>query len=204
MLATALVLVMVPRSYAQGMFLFSNISAPTRLWTIDGPLAGPGIWAQMLAGPGADSLAAIGIPQEHYTNGRVSGDVVAVPDIPAMNSAYVQMVAWDGTLWGTNLTGVPADQLGRTDTVTVFLTYPFDPHIAPRFTQPAIVPIPEPSVLALTVLAGAALFVWRRRRGRVPARDFPSGNYSGSTGCGGNPRALESGASPGREAMCMP
>ncbi len=166
-LTLVLVLVMIPRSYGQGLFFFSNLSAPTRLGTLDGPLAGPGTWAQMLAGPAADSLVGVGTPQEHITNGLVFDGVVEVPGIPAMNYAYVQMAAWDGTLWGTNLSGVPADQLGRTDTVTVFLTYPFDPQLRPLFTQPAIVPVAEPSVLALTLLAGTVLFVWSGVRHRA-------------------------------------
>ncbi len=167
-LAVALVLVMIPRSHGQGLFFFSNISAPTRLGTLDGPLAGAGTWAQMLAGPGAESLVRVGTPQEHITNGLVFDGVVEVPGVPALTFASVQMVAWDGTLWGTNLTGVPADQLGRTDIVAVFLTYPWQPQEAPHFMQPAIVPVPEPSVLALALLAGAALLV--RNGGRHHAR----------------------------------
>ncbi len=166
-LVVVFVLLTAAHASGQGLFYANNGSAPTRMGSIDGPRAGPGIWGQMLAGSTPESLTAIDMPREHSVYGTVNFGVITVPGVPAMNSAYVQMAAWDGTLWGTNLSGVPADQLGRTDTVTVFLTYPFDPQIAPQFTQPAIVPVPEPSVLALTFLAGAAVLVrcsvWRRR-----------------------------------------
>jgi hypothetical protein len=36
----------VLEGYGQGRFFFSNSAARTRLWSIDGPLAGPGIWGQ--------------------------------------------------------------------------------------------------------------------------------------------------------------
>ncbi len=150
----------------QGLFYANNGSAPTRMWSIDGPRAGPGIWGQMLAGWTPESLTATDVPREHSIYGTINFGIIAVPDIPPINLAYVEMVAWDGALWGTNLSGVPQDQLGRTDAVTVLLTYPFEPQFAPVFTQPAIVPVPEPSVFALGLLAGAALFAGRHLRQR--------------------------------------
>jgi len=50
------------------------------------------------------------------------------------------MVAWDGTRWGTSLSGVPPDQLGRTDIVRHYLLSIFSPPLPPNFMQPAIVP----------------------------------------------------------------
>jgi len=161
LLAICPILVAVP-SFSQGVFNFYNYYAPTRLWTIDGPLAGRGIWAQMLAGPNTDSLAPVGGAYEHLANGLVYGGIVTVPGIPEFEGAYIQMVAWDGRLWGTNLIAVPADQIGSTDTTVLVLGGSIVPAGVPHFMQPAIVPIPEPSVLALTVLAGAALFMCRR------------------------------------------
>jgi hypothetical protein len=153
--------------YAQGVFLFFNASAPTRIGSLDGSLAGTGIWAQMLAGPTFSSLLPVGMALEHATNGLVGGVVrVAVPTVPAREVAQVQMVAWDGTLWGTSLAGVPTDQLGRTDVVPVFLTTGVFPDVtfSPSFNQPAIVPpIPEPSTLALCVIGWG---LWVIARGR--------------------------------------
>src|SRR5688572_6778848 len=92
----------------QGQFLFYNGSARTRIGSMDGPLAGRGFRAQMLVGDNLSSLAPVGMPLEHTTNGAVGGIVrVTVPDVPPDTFAYVQMVAWNGVAWGTELSGVP-------------------------------------------------------------------------------------------------
>ena len=157
----------------QGWFEFNNPGAPTHIGTADGPLAGPGIWAHMLAGPTADSLTPVGMSAEHWGRGRVSGSIVQVPGIPEYSIAMVQMVVWDGQIWGTSLAGVPLNQLGRTDTVAVMLDTP-PPGLVnrPYFTQSAIVPlIPEPSLSSLGALAGALLVGLRSRwRWRAAAR----------------------------------
>jgi hypothetical protein len=149
----------VPAGYAQGTFLFYNGSAPTRLGSIDGPLAGYGIWAQMLVGRTSEDLQPIFIPLEHSADGVVGGVVrVTVDGIGCLETAYIQMVAWDGQYWGATLDNVPVDQLGRTDIVP----HPLGgckllPVGAPDFTQPAVVPpIPEPSATGIC-LVGAAL-----------------------------------------------
>lgn len=54
----------------QGYFYFGNFSAPTRLWSADGPLAGRGICAQMLVGDAPDSMVPVGNPAEHYFAGQ--------------------------------------------------------------------------------------------------------------------------------------
>jgi len=114
----ATMLIILPTlAESQGLFLFSNFTAPTRLGSSNGPLAGRGIWAQMLVGQSTDSLTPVDMPVEHIGNGIASGRVVAVPEIPPNTFAYIQMVAWDGIRWGTSLNGVPSDQLGRTDIV---------------------------------------------------------------------------------------
>ena len=46
-------------SYGQGTFLFFNGTAPTRIGSIEGPLAGAGIWAQMLVGRTSEDLQAV-------------------------------------------------------------------------------------------------------------------------------------------------
>jgi hypothetical protein len=151
----------------QGRFLFFNASAPTRIGSIDGPLAGPGIWAQMLAGATSNSLDVVGDPLEHARDGVVGGAVyVTAPTVPCAQVGFVQMVAWDGRLWGTALASVPSDQLGRTDTVRVFMSCDPMPVGAPRFTLPAIVPVPEPAVFTLCVGGGWLLFFCRRLRFR--------------------------------------
>ena len=150
--------------YAQGVFVGSNISARTRVGSLDGPFAGTNIVGQMLGGASPSSLHPVG-PIDYHNNGEFAvSPYITVPDVLPYEYAYVQLSAWDSTFWGTNLAGVPTDQLGRTDVVTVFLTTGVFPDTAylPRFTQPAIVPpIPEPSVWALAVLAFGALRIRR-------------------------------------------
>ncbi len=149
---------------AQGQFLATNGSAPTHLGSIDGPLAGPGIWGQFLAGTTVDSLMPIGVPLEHTAGLIGIPGTGIVPGLPCGAIAQIQVVAWDSTVWGTSLDGVPASQLGRTDIVPVYLSCPPLPRGGPVFTQPAIVPpVPEPSFWTLIVLGG--LWVWRQKSG---------------------------------------
>jgi hypothetical protein len=147
---------------AQGVFVYSNGRALTRLYSSEGPLAGTNIFAQMFAGAVPEALSPIG-PVDFHIDGIVSAGLVAVPGVPAYSYAYAQMVVWDSVLWGGVLTEVPADQLGHTDIVRVFLTTAAFPDVPalPRFTQPAIVPIPEPPVWALAVLAGLGALLMR-------------------------------------------
>ena len=152
---------------AQGVFIGSNVSARTRLASLEGPFAGTNIFGQMLGGPTPSSLQPVG-PVDYHNNGEfaVPSLQVTVPNVPPYQLAYVQLLAWDSTFWGTSLAGVPNDQLGRTDIVSVFLTTGTFPDTAylPAFTQPAIVPpIPEPSSLALAII-GFGLLALRRRQ----------------------------------------
>jgi hypothetical protein len=158
----------VPAAYAQGTFLFYNGSAPTRLGSIDGPLAGRGIWAQMLVGTTSQDLQPIFIPLEHSGEGLVGGLVlVTVDGIPCREDVYLQMVAWDGRYWGMTLENVPLDQLGRTDIVAHPLGGCKPPAFAPDFTQPAIVPpIPEPSATGICLVGGVLAFAAYLRRSR--------------------------------------
>src|SRR5262245_2154335 len=96
----------ITMSRSQGLFQFNNSSAPTRLYSLDGPLAGPGIWAHMFYGHTLDNLSPIGGPREHSSIGVVFAGNIVVPDADPGMSVYVQMIAWDGTLWGTALSGV--------------------------------------------------------------------------------------------------
>ncbi len=157
-------LLAMPPVFGQGLFDFANNQfSLTHIGSLDGPLAGPGIWGQCLAGSTTNSLLPVGEPVEHSVGGGVDGGFVAVPGASEGDPVFVQMVAWDGGLWGATLSGVPTGQLGRTDTVRVFLGYPPGPVLSPAWHQSAIVPIPEPSALGLSLL-GLGVLVFRLRR----------------------------------------
>jgi len=148
---------------AQGFFLGANSSVPTRIGTMDGSLAGAGYWAQFIVGTNLDSLTPVGMALEH-ANGRIVISEILVPGIDGGRFAYLQMVAWNGILWGTSLDSVPQDQLGRTDVVFHYLAYSFQPSFTPSFTQPAIVPVPEPSTFASSALGIGVLWLASRTR----------------------------------------
>ncbi len=141
----------------QGTFAFFNPRARTLIGSVDGAFAGENILAQMLVGIDSSSLSPLGVSKPHL-NGLVVGEVLTVPGIPGNATAYMQKVAWNGELWGSFLGSVPADQIGRTDIVPLVLSFSFGPPFAPRFTQGAIVPVPEPAIF------GALVFLLRRRR----------------------------------------
>jgi hypothetical protein len=149
----------------QGTFEFSNPTALTRVGSIDGPLAGTNILAQMLEGQTMASLSPVGMAVAHALGGSqfaglvLGGDVIVPGTLPCQ-IVYVEMVAWDARLWGTSLAGVPADQLGMTDTVPVRLgggAIPCEPIPPPVFRQPAVVPVSEPAGLEVAVLLGFVL-----------------------------------------------
>ncbi len=154
----------------QGVLWFSNGNTYTRIGSLIGPVAGPSILAQLLVGQTVDSLAPVGETEVHH-QGAIRGDIIAIPGILPHDVAQVQMVAWDGSLWGSSLATVPAGQLGKTDVVPLKLGNPLIgvPAI-PDFKQGAVVPIPEPSTLALAALGAAALALICGRRGPPAGR----------------------------------
>ena len=135
-------------------FPFTNDSAPTRFGSLDGPLAGPGIWAQALVGLTLDNLAPLGVPTEHVGDGYIQYEQICPPfaNPGGWGWVYVQLAAWDGRVWGTNFTNVPTNQLGHTETVAVELDNPPGPGYDPQFTQPAVVP---PAPLRFATFTGS-------------------------------------------------
>jgi len=151
---------------AQGKFFYWNYGPPTRVGSNDGHLAGPEIYGQMLVGLTPDSLKPILVAIPHHEGGKFgTGLSTVVPNVPCDNTrvlVFMQMVAWDSRLWGTELAGVPADQLGRTDVVPHTLDCVAQVWYAPRFTMAAIVPIPEPPTWALALLTAPLLWIGQR------------------------------------------
>lgn len=174
---------------AQGQINF-HTSIPTRLWSEEGPIAGASIWGQLLAGPTLVSLVPVGVPVEHWPTGVIIGaGTVEVPTVPCLSFGFAQMVAWDGNLWGSQLEDVPPNQLGATDVVSVFMSCDPYPISGPQFTQGAIVPIPEPSVLALASLGLGTLLLryWRTNGHGYRRKSF---NESGLSAGAGKPDML--------------
>jgi len=136
-------------------FAFDSDSAPTRLGSLDGPLAGSGIWAQALAGVTPDNLTSLGVSTEHVEAGEISPEQICPPFANPDTGAgwvYVQLAAWDGRVWGTNFANVPTNQLGLTDIVRVELNVPPGFDMTPNFTQPAVVP---PAPLRFATFTGS-------------------------------------------------
>ena len=154
------------RAEAQGTFLFSNTGAPTRVGSSNGPLAGPDFWAQMFVGLTPESLQPVGTPDNHGASGLVFHGDIVVPDIEGGLTAFVQMWAWNGAQWGTSVNEVPLNQFGKTDIVPITLSFPSQTTFPPQFTQGAIVPIPEPSAVALAVVGAGLLWCATRARRR--------------------------------------
>jgi len=147
----------------QGVFSGSNASGRTRIGSISGPLAGTNIFGQFFAGGTESSLTPVGVPRPHFEDGVFAPGVITVPGLAPFTTALVQLVVWDSTVWGEDRLAVPSEQFGRTDVGTVLLT-DGDFYLVPQFTQPAIVPIPEPRTWALVALGAVGLWFVRRRR----------------------------------------
>lgn len=161
-LSSMLSFVLTISAFSQGQFNFWNPQSRTRIGSLDGPYASINIWGQMLVGTSPNTLAPVYVPLTH-ASGYVGngGTIVTVAGIGCFQAAYFQLVAWDGNRWGTDLSAVPQDQLGKTDVVGMALACELYPSYHPSFTQAAVVPVPEPSVVTLAV-AGAGLLLWRR------------------------------------------
>lgn len=145
---------------------------PTRIGSMDGPLAGSEIVGQLLIGNSPFTLMSVGEPLPH-TRGLISDGILTLEGLPCGSNAFAQMAAWNSLLWGSDLGRVPSDQLGWTDVVSVPLLCEPQPIFSPRFTMPAIVPIPEPSVLALGLVAGGVFGLhscWRPGRRKMSVK----------------------------------
>ena len=164
LVAALLLLLFGVTASAQGVFLYQNSFARTRLGSADGPLAGPETLGVMIVGTNVNSLAPIIAPLPHQQGG-IAGGVVAVPGVPPNTLVYIQLVAWLA-VWGSDLSAVPPEQLGKTDIDTRILNYPFDPTGPPLFQQPAVVPIPEPLLRCFAALGLASWLTARAVRFR--------------------------------------
>ena len=146
-------------------------------------LTGPAFVGQLYVGPTVGSLAAIGSPVPFATlgsgaEGFVDSGTISVVDasLNAGSSAVYSLRAWDfvsGASYEAAL-ATPGAHVGQSAATAITLggTVPGNPptlltataNLHPSFTL-SIVPVavPEPSVLALGLLGGAALLFRRRK-----------------------------------------
>ncbi len=153
---------------AQGRF-DNYVTLRTRVGSADGPLAGPDILGQLFVGLDPDHLFPLEPPRP-FDSGIYAGLVNTVdqfpcgPDYDLLYEGYVQLVAWNGALWGDSLDQVPLDQIGMTDIAhQTFFCPPYPIVAVTGFTVPAVVPIPEPAPGFLTLVI-TSFWLWRRRR----------------------------------------
>jgi hypothetical protein len=168
---------------SQGVLNFANlggqVDAP--IYDIDGTtrLAGPGFLAGLYAAPVGQSLAPVGAPVAFLTAfpGYFLGGATQVPGVPAGGSAVVQVVAWrasDGPTYA--LANHPGGHVGGSGLLDVTLAggtqSPSFLIGLQSFSLHEVVP--EPSVLALGLLAGCAAILCRgpRRRARHRSAEF--------------------------------
>ncbi len=167
LILAALLGVMAVDVIAQGSFI-NVVRLPTRIGSIDGPLAGPEILGQLFVGLDPDNLFPLEAPR-HFDRGIYRGLVNTVDQFPCgpdnnyYQAGYVQLVAWNGALWGASLDQVPPDRVGRTDVAGQAFTCGSFPIFGTGFTVPAVVPIPEPAPGVL-MLVTTSFWLWRRRR----------------------------------------
>ena len=140
--------------YAQGTFQALNLD--TR--AVDSPggaQVGAGNTGQWYAGADAGSLAPVGAETAILAAGLVSAGVVTVDGIAGGADAAVRLDVWNDEI------GVP----GQSDVGSVTLAGGIDiPQRPSGLGVEIVVPIPEPSTIALAVFGGAALFFARRRK----------------------------------------
>jgi len=151
-----------------------NGDARTRLGSIDGPLAGEEIWAQAFAGFTPTSLQPVDNSVPHLPDlgikqleGYFNLGITIIPDIPLDTPGFVQVAAWDSSVWGRDFRQVPETQFGYSE-VAPFRAYrgaPNPPSLV-LLTKSIIVPtIPEPETWALLAMGGLLMgTVYLRKR----------------------------------------
>lgn len=152
--------------FSQGYIYFGSQTAPTRLGTPDGPLAGTNIVSQLLVGYSANNLLPTGDPQLNH-NGIFVVTPISVASGAPGDLVYVQLSAWDKTLWGLSYSGIPESAKGSTDVITYYLdSKPANPPLLTFFTSSAVVPssVPEPNQFALLSLGAIGLIFCEIRR----------------------------------------
>jgi hypothetical protein len=138
------------------------------------PIAGDAGWAQLYAGPDADSLAPIGqavnfLPAGSGFEGFFSGGALAIPSVAPGANAEISVRAWlatQGTSWEQAVAS--GDNFGWSNnggTFTVATGGAGSPPSLPAnlVGMEAFQLIPEPSTTALGIIGAFALLLRRRK-----------------------------------------
>jgi hypothetical protein len=176
-------------AWSQGQIYFANISSgvDAPIYDIDGTtrLAGPGFLAGLYIAPVGQSLAPLADPVPFLTTspGYFRGPILTVPGVPVGSTAAVQVVAWrasDGPSYAE--ANHPGGHVGSSGLLNVTLVGGAQPPSSliglQSFSLHEVVP--EPSVLALGLLAGCAAMFWSgpRRRARHLSTEVVEGRQS--------------------------
>ena len=160
-------------AYGQGSITFNNASATSsRIFLSGSTTVGPnnaasgvgsGFTVELLAGTSATSLNSVFSSKTVWLGtGNLSGyfdaSTITVAGVPGGSTGFFQVRVFDGTSYAT------ASQFGASSVFSgaVGGPAPAPPSSFPVFTGFTLVP--EPSTLALGLLAGAGLLALRRRK----------------------------------------
>lgn len=175
LLLIAACMVATVAAFAQGQIVVANSAAVngvranvTDLAT-GALLTGATYWAQVYAGPSADSLTAQGSAVNFRTGanaGLISAQTIAVSTVGLGGNAFVQLKAWEGAAGSTYESSFGVAKTGFSNIVGPFVTggAGSPPSTPPNVTglNAFAIAIPEPSTIALALLGAGALFIRRR------------------------------------------
>lgn len=165
---------------AQGTVNFNNKVADTGSGVVNAPfydlggtalLAGPNAWAQLYAGPSADTLAPIGAAAQFRTGtgagywNAAPNSTRTIPTVAPGASAFVKVAVWKGPSGSTCENHDSHEWCCRTLLFSVVTGGAGSPPSlpAPLLGLTSCAFVPEPSTLALGALGAAALILCRRR-----------------------------------------
>jgi len=129
---------------------------------------GAAFFAQLYAGPTADSLTAVATPVHFVAaGGYFNGGEVAIPTVGQNKTAFFQVKVWDGSTGAATFEAYKGQMWGVSN---ISSTTTGGNDVAPPATagnmlglqKIAVGQVPEPSTIALGLLGAAALLLRRR------------------------------------------